>query len=481
MSRTRRIAHNFIIQIIGRVLALVLGIVIVSLLMCYLGPRDYGYYTIAVAYLQIFGIVADFGFYLITLRYLGELEVLLPKQRRKKIRYVMGNIFTLRLISALLFYGGAWLAAWLFNFPLTVKLAVGVMSGSFFFCTLIQALSAFYQKILQTKTIFLAEVIGKSTMLGLILFFISREMGFYWVIGIYLVGNFFNFLFLLLRIGRWVSLRLRFDFSFWKEIIRQAWPVGLAIVFNVVYFKADTLILSIYHPPEQVGLYGACYRILEVLITIPPLFIGLVFSRMVEVWKRDYRERFAELVQRSFDFLLMIALPIVFGTAIVGRKLMLLLGGQQFVVSGDILKILIVACGILFVGELFKHLAVGLGLAVKILPFYLITALLAVVGYFVFIPRYSYWGAAWVTLASESLMFIFSYLLIKRATGFSLKLNFLAKSLAACLGMFGLLWLVRNWNLFSLLGIGLASYLGLLYLLKGLPLNLIREIVRIRQ
>ena len=84
----------------------------------------------------------------------------------------------------------------------------------------------------------------------------------------------------------------------------------------------------------------------------------------------------------------MISLPIVFATLILGEKIMTLIGGQEFSLAGNILKVVIIACGILFVAELFKHMMVAIGKQRQILPFYLITALLSLIGYFIFIPKY---------------------------------------------------------------------------------------------
>ena len=40
-------------------------------------------------------------------------------------------------------------------------------------------------------------------------------------------------------------------------------PLGLALAINQLYFRADTLIISLYEPYDQVGLYTLAYRILE--------------------------------------------------------------------------------------------------------------------------------------------------------------------------------------------------------------------------
>ncbi len=480
MPLTKKIAHNFILQIISRFLALVLGLFVIGLMMRYLGPRNYGYYSIAIAFLQIFGIIADFGLYLMTLRYLGEADVLEREEREKRVRYVMGNIFTLRFFSALIFYGGAFAVSLAFPYPQIVKLAVGILSASFFFLTLIQTLSAFYQKMLRTEKILIGEVLGKLVMLGLIILFIKQNFGFYLILSIFVFGHFINFLALFLVVKKWVFLKFRFDFSFWKEILKKAWPVGLAIIFNVLYFKSDTLILSFYHSPEDVGLYGACYKMLEVLITIPPLFIGLILPQITKIWENKEIARLRILMQKSFDFLIMISLPMIFGTVILGGKIMSLIGGGKFRPAGDILKIVIIACGVLFVAELFKHLAVALGKQRQILPFYLITAGLSLMGYFIFIPRYSYWGAAWITVAGECLMFILAFLLVWRTTKILPNSRFFFKSLGASLIMFFALLLLINWNLFLLIFTAIVIYFGCLYIFKGIDKKLIKEIIKLR-
>lgn len=43
-----------------------------------------------------------------------------------------------------------------------------------------------------------------------------------------------------------------------------------------MYLKTDTLILSLIKSPEEVGLYGAAYRIIDVPTTLPYMFAGII-------------------------------------------------------------------------------------------------------------------------------------------------------------------------------------------------------------
>jgi len=480
MTLTQSVARNFVVQIIGRFLALILGLFVVGLLMRYLGLKNYGYYSTAFAFLQVFGIIADFGLYLITLRYLGEADIL-EEEKIKKEKKVMDNIFTFRFFSALIFYGGSCVLGLFFPYPPIVKTAIVILAGSLFLCTLIQTLSAFYQKILETEKIFLGEVLGKGVTLFLMILFVKMKLGFYPVLSVFALGYLVNFLILFFVAQKKILLEFSFDFEFWKKIIKDSWPIGLAIIFNVVYFKGNTLVMSFYRSAEEVGLFGGCYRVLEILITVPPLLLGLITPLLAKSWRNKETEYFKNLVQKTFDVLLIIVLPIVFGTFIVGEKIMVLLGGVEFILAGQILKIVIIATGILFVAELFKNLAVSLGKQRQILPFYFLTAVLSLIACFIFIPRYSYWAAAWITVFSEGLMLVFVFCLFWQTTKITPNLKIFFKSFFSGLIMFCVLMFFKDFNLFFLIIFGALIYSGCLYLFKGINKSLLKEIIKIKQ
>ena len=64
MSYTRKIAHNTIIQIIGKGISTVIGVIVIAMLTRYLGQSGFGQYTTIMAFLQFFGVLVDMGLYL---------------------------------------------------------------------------------------------------------------------------------------------------------------------------------------------------------------------------------------------------------------------------------------------------------------------------------------------------------------------------------------------------------------------------------
>ncbi|MGB9609088.1 MAG: oligosaccharide flippase family protein, partial [Minisyncoccia bacterium] len=413
----------------------------------------------------------------ITLRFLGEADAR-SRTNVDQAECIMQNIFTLRFFSAAFFYGLAFVISLFFPYPTIVKLGILILSLSLFFSTLVQILSAFYQKILKTEKIVFGELFGRLILLILIILFVKFNLGFYWILATFIFGSGVNFLFLWLSAKHWIILKFKFDWSIWRRIFSQVWPIGLATILNAIYFKADTLILSFYYPAVEVGVYGACYRVFEVLITFPPLFLGLITPRISTAWAAQNIEQLKILLQKSFDFLTMIIWPMIFMTLVLGPRIMELIGGPEFIRSGEILRVIILATGVLFIAELFKQTAVSLNQQRFILWFYLMITILALVGYFVFIPQYSYWGAAWMTVAAETLMFIFTLLTVWRTTKFLPKLNFFWKSFQSSLIVFFVLLFLQNWNLFILIGLAILVYFVSLYLLRGISKEMLKEIIK---
>jgi O-antigen/teichoic acid export membrane protein len=475
-SFTQKVAQNVVFQVIGRILSLIFGLVVLMLMTRYLGPAGFGYYTTITAFLQFFGIIASFGLYLVLLKMLGEFSEF-NDDSRKEIEKIMNNFLSFRLVSAIIFFSLAPLASLFFPYPAVVKIGIALTSLAFIFSELNQIFVAFYQKILQTNWVMIAEIVGRIGLLILVFLFSKLNFGFYSILGAIILGSALNFLVLFLVSKKFIRVQFVFDLSFWRKIFSQSWPIAISLIFNLVYFKIDTILLSLYRPAQEVGIYGATYRVLETLIMFPPMFIGLILPQLSKFWLEKDLKRFEVVFQKSFDFLLMIALPLIFGVLVLADKIMVFIAGPEFIISGQVLRIIILATSVLFVAELFKQTIVVIERQRQMIWFYLITAIISLIGYFIFIPRYSYFGAAWVTVVVEVLMLCFPLILIWRVTKIRPNLKFFQKSLLASLVMFLILLILGSWNLFVLILLAIGVYFLCLYLLKGVSKEIIREIV----
>lgn len=101
---------------------------------------------------------------------------------------------------------------------------------------------------------------------------------------------------------RYVRISFIFDASVWKDIIQRSWPLIITIVLNLVYLKADILILSLFKSQADVGLYGAAYRVIDVLVTIPFMIGGTILPILLLVGNQKIRKAINECGNESLMF-----------------------------------------------------------------------------------------------------------------------------------------------------------------------------------
>jgi len=232
----------------------------------------------------------------------------------------------------------------------------------------------------------------------------------------------------------------------------------------MIYLKSDTLILSLIKPATDVGLYGAAYRVIDVLIMMPFVLAGLMLPQLTKALQKNDKQSFHKIIQNSFDVMAIIALPLVIGAQFVATPLMSLVAGSEFLASGKILQLLIIAAGAIYLGTIFSHVILAIEKQKQTIWAYLLVAVTTLAGYLIFIPKYSYFGAAAVTIYSEILISILIFGITLHYTKFFPNLTIFFKSLIACFLMgLGLYYL--DMNLIPSLAMAVIIYGGALYLL----------------
>lgn len=468
MGLATKVAYNTIIQIFSKIVTTILGLLAVAVMARYLGPAGFGEYTTAFTFLSFFGILADLGLTLVTVQMIS-----VPGANENKI---IRNLFSLRFATATILLSLAPILAYFFPYSSAVKIAILAGSASFLFVALNQILVGVFQKYLRMDRVSIAETAGRTALfLGVLL-----SAYFNWgLLGIMLsvtAGGAINFILHLIFSFGYVRPGFEFDFSLWGEIFKKTWPLALTIFFNLLYLKTDILVLSVMKTQSDVGIYGAAYKVIDILTTIPFMFAGVVMPIMTASWVSSNLGYFKRVVQKSFDLMVVLAVPLIVGAQFLAGPIMNLVAGDRFIAAGPVLKILMVATGLVFLSCLLSHIMVAIGRQKEIIGAYFFTAITSVVAYIVFIPSYSYFGAAVVTVYSELAITVFMFWYLWKYAKFLPQMSIFAKSLAASLVM-GLALLVFKGLSGTILGllfslfISALVYFVALYMFRGLDRN----------
>jgi len=462
MSLARAVAQNTLIQIFGRGISIALALVVVAIMTRSLGPDGFGGYSIIIAFLHFFGITVDFGLTLTANRMLSATD-------RQEGSRIMGNLMTMRLVSAIIFLGIAPAVALLFPYPTEVKQGMFLTTLSFLAIIMGQTLVPVFQKELRMSYVAWSEIIGRVVLLAAIGMVAYLKLGLLWFMGSIVLGSAVQYLVLRSSVRQFLHLRWSFDCAVWRKIITTSWPIGISIIFNLIYLKADTIILSVLRPQAEVGWYGASYRVIDQFTALATMFIGLVLPPLTAAWVAHNKERFRTIYQGAFDAYSVIAFP-----------LMEFVAGADFAISGTLLGILMIAMVGVFFSTLFGHVVVVLEKQKRMIWGYAAVAMLALIAYPLVIIRWGMFGAAWTTVGTEVVITVLTFLMVWRTTHLAPRLAVLWKSIVAALIMGAFLYVLKVENLALLLFGGTLIYFAALYLLGGIKKQILREIISIR-
>lgn len=472
MSLTRKVAFNTIFQVIGRVLGILITILTTGILTRYLGVDDYGKYNLIFVYVSFFIIFADLGLFTTTVREISKEE--------NNISEIISTVFILRILLSVpviltaiglsfVFYPGAGREV----------LRSGIMIGSLLILLNlgISGFTAVFQSKLKMGLAAIAEFVGKASVFLFILVASYLKVGLNVIVFLTLVGSFITFLLSAFYSRKFLKLKWTFNKKIAWEYSLKSIPLGIVLILSIIHFKVDTIILSLMKSDYDVGIYGLSYRFLEAILAFGTFFMASIFPIFSRYVAKE-QEKLPNAIQKSFDAILIVGVPLIFGGLVLGNKLINLVGGANFSQASLPLKILVVAALFSFLNSLFANMIIAKDEQKRILWISFVGVPLNIILNLIFIPRFSYIGASWVTVFSEFLgMFLLGIIAFKIYNFFPSFKN-LFKIVFSSIIMYLVLSFLLNLNTLLLLLIGVFVYFIVLFLIKGLDKNILLQIIK---
>lgn len=464
----RAVGRNTIIQFSGKLISTVLGLMTSALILRYLHVDGNGAYTTAMAYLGFFSVIADLGLYLILVRDINKPGA--------NVERIVGNLLALRWVSAfIVLFGGAAIVSF-FGFSHQENMAILIGVGSFIAVAATQLLVGVFQSKLAMIYVASGELLGRAVLLVTTLIVISRQGSLYSMMLAVVISTVANFIFIWASSRKFLRLRLHFDWGYWKSTLRDTLPIAISIVLNLIYFRADTIILRMMKGTYDVGLYGAAYKILEILNTFPIMFVGLLLPALGAAFAGNDNITFQRIFQKGFTLLSIAVVPLLIGGWVLAEPALVLIGNQEYAPAAPVLRLLLFGVAALFFGSLSGHVVTIIHRQRQMVWSYLSVAVLGLVLYLTLIPRFSLYGAAIGTIVTESITALVGYILILRVMKFKLALHSIPKVFLSGIAMIAVIIVLRPLNVWVATVVGLAIYMLMLFRTRVLSATTLREI-----
>lgn len=463
MSTIKKVSKNFasltIAEGVTRVCTLLLFIYIVRVL----GVTSFGELAFATSVMSFFIFFADFG-----LTTLGIREI--ARHKNETDGYGT-NILIFQILFTLLII--ILLGVLLLFMPISYTLKVITFFYGLGLIPLALDMSYIFQAYEKMEYI----LVGKTV-----------TQGVYLILGLALITFFKNVVFVPIAafisgvggaIVSYVILKkvLNFklkkpDSKIFKLLIIAAIPFVTSEILIMIYRNIDIVMLQFISNINVVGYYSSGYKIVNTIIMIIAFVPDAFFPLIAYNFKHDERQ-FKQYILLFSQTAGLLSIPLAIGGISYARQILMLLYGSQLLAGTDAFKILL----LLVIVTPFKILVASIIIAANKQKHYMISAaigtIINVILNIILIPRYGMIGAGIAIVVTETVAGIYLFFNCLKLLDYSsdvLKKYFLKPIIAAII-MFLIAFTVPN----IFVGIPLAAlvYFAALYVIKGIPENLV--------
>ena len=403
-----KIVENFFYLSISKIISSVLGFFLFVYLAKVLGVENFGKYEFSLAICTIFNLIATCGLDKIGTREIAKIGII----DKIKIQQFNNNIVSLRFFLSLISF--IFLLVFVFFIPKSLDIKILIFLNGIAILISSFSLEWFFIGIEYMQIIGILNVIKQGLVLIFVYFFIKNSETLFLLPistgGIFLICV---CLYILFYLKKWHRLKISINFSVWKALIKESYPVFFSSIMILLYLKFDTIMLGFLKTEKEVGIYSAIYRIILFFIAFRTIAINTIFPQLSKYCKTS-KDKLINIINFSQKISIMVVLPLGVSCTILANKIILLLYGHQYLQGTIVFQILIWDFVILGINFIFPQFIIAYNKQKIHMYVAIIGAVVNIILNFFFIPKYGIEGAAFATLIVDVIAFIIFYIQTKK-------------------------------------------------------------------
>lgn len=457
MSVINNIAKNTFVLFISQIIISVFGFFSSILAAKYMGVDGFGVLSLAIAIGAIFGVFSDLG--------LSTLNTREVARNKRLANTYLSNASVIKLFLAILTFLLLFIFLNLVDYPDIVR----IVSYIIILSTIINSFSGLifstFQAYEKMEYQALGGILSSALLFIGFLLVIFKGQGVLAFAFVYLIASTITLIYAsTILILKFFKFKTEFDLKFSKKMIKEALPLSIALIFAVINFRIDAIILSLLKGSVAVGYYSAPYRLMEFLTYIPIVFTSAIYP----VLSRFHLSSSFSMklsYELSFKYLLILSLPIAFQTTILSKNIILLVYSTNFTQSILVLQILIWTIPFIFLTYLLGTVITSINKQNLLYRVMAVSMSLNIILNLLLIPKFSYLGSSLVTVITEFVVFILYFHYVSK---FVSKIKIHRIILKPLFGIFfmSLTILYLKLNLLILIPVATILYFIILIILK---------------
>lgn len=140
-----------------------------------------------------------------------------------------------------------------------------------------------------------------------------------------------------------------------KRHLRPIFTLFFASIIIGIYANFDISMIGFIRNEHEVGLYNAALKIKSILLSLSTAVTSVMIPRISFYLQKGEQKKTYELISRSFQISLVIAMPIALYVFIFAKDVILFVCGSQYIDANKTLKVLMICIIPLILTNLFGN------------------------------------------------------------------------------------------------------------------------------
>jgi O-antigen/teichoic acid export membrane protein len=462
MNKLRRIVNNTLISLLGQFVTWTSTLVLTIAYGRFLGDVKFGVLYFAISFVALVGFPVELGFNQQLTRDVAE--------DPEKSHTYLWNTLLIKVTLWAVLYCVLQLLAWVLGYDPEQRSIVAICGITLLSGSIVNTFAALHYAFERTFYPAVGMMLekGLSAIVGFILLKYGatvQTMAFVLLGGSLIDAIWVSFWFFRLT-GRCFNINK----ATLRKLVRTSIPFLIYGVLGVIYYRIDTVLLSLMTNDAVVGWYGAGYRLFDTLLFIPNLILNAVMYPVFSKLSVNSRSTLKMAVEKCLNLLLICSIPIAtLMIAAAPNIIGFLYHRAEFENTIPVIQALAPGLVFLYINTLLSSVIVSTRGERKI-PIMAAAALVFNLGLNLFlIPLYRQVGAAVVTTLTELLLLCISSSFVPKYLLPGKSMIVAGKAIMAAIVMALVVFFLQTWSILAILPIALLVYGCVILILKTVP------------
>ncbi len=404
-----RILKNFGFLTVGKLSGDIFTFMLFVLISRKFGQDGIGQYSFAMAFTGFFMVVSDFGLFKLSIKKMSRGNL--------SVKKYFGKIYTLRLMlcvfSLTLLYAVSQFLPQSDNSILIIYM-LGIYHV---FYTLMDGVSAVFIAHEDMGFAGLMEFLSKAIISSSAMAVMHYTENLIYTLTVFpLVTIVFALIAYITISCKYGRPRIGISFKQFARTLHEALPYSISMILRQIGTRVDVIFLGFIVSEAAAGIYNVAYRFLFLLFMIPNYAAHAIFPLASNLYIHS-RKDLLKLYQQTLNIAILIGIPVSSGLWLIAPDIIILIFGSDFQNSIPLLRYL---AGLFFLSGF--NILMGIFLTAcdqqaRRTKAESIIIIINITGNAILIPLLGIKGAAIATLASEALLSLYIFIMLRTHIG----------------------------------------------------------------